>query len=237
MDIDLKHWEDHSEELSEIKPLVKDIQSVGMCGSPQPEYLFCLSYSLRNKGEIVEIGTCAGTSLIVLAFAQKLKGNGSVVNTIDLKKHPSLDLHVAKANVKDWANIINGDSFEISKKWDKPIELLWIDGDHRYQGAFSDISNWEKFVVKGGMIALHDYRDGTGVSRAVYETLLAKPWIWRVVSDRKYGSIFVVERVADDGGATKQWADTLSDQSKDSISSFCRSFLSRLKGRLLGARS
>ncbi|MGH7902077.1 MAG: hypothetical protein ACRENZ_10110, partial [Thermodesulfobacteriota bacterium] len=84
MGIDLKFWEERSQELSEIKPLLKKIQSLGMCGSPQPEYLFCLSYSLKNRGEIVEIGTCAGTSLIVLSFAQKLKEQGRIVNSIDL---------------------------------------------------------------------------------------------------------------------------------------------------------
>jgi len=40
--------------------------------------------------------------------------------------------------------------------WSKPIRLLWIDGDHRYEPAQLDFKLWEPFVVEGGIIAMHD---------------------------------------------------------------------------------
>jgi predicted O-methyltransferase YrrM len=213
MNVNLIHWEDNTQALSEIKPVIKEIQSLGMCGSPQPEYLFCLSFSLSNRGEIVEIGTCAGTSLIVLSLAQKLKKEGRIVHSIDLNKHESLEYNLDRANVRDWVNIILGNSADIANNWHRPVEFLWIDGDHSYEGVLSDINNWEKFVLKGGIIAFHDYRNGTGVSSAIHDSLLSKPHLWRVVSDREYGSIFVLERMSDEGD-TAPWTDSLTIHKK-----------------------
>jgi predicted O-methyltransferase YrrM len=233
MNVNLIHWEDKLQALSEIKPVIKEIQSLGMCGSPQPEYLFCLSYSLSNRGEIVEIGTCAGTSLIVLSLAQKLKQEGRIVHTVDLSKHESLESNLDRANVKDWVNIIIGNSADIAKSWHKPLELLWIDGDHSYEGVLSDINNWEKFVLKGGMIAFHDYRNGTGVSRAIHDSLLSKPHVWRVISDREYGSIFVIERISNEG-ETNPWIDSLSIHQKKQSPASAPSFLNRITRLLTG---
>ena len=53
--IELTAWEQLASELKPVKPLIKDIQQIGMCGSPQPEYLFCLSHGTEGMGEIVEI--------------------------------------------------------------------------------------------------------------------------------------------------------------------------------------
>lgn len=218
MCVDLKAWNDNLTILQNVEEIINEIRKnvdVGMCGSPQPEYLFCLSHSLKNLGEIVEIGTCAGHSLVALAYGQKLK-SGKKVTTIDIKKHSSLEQHIDKAQIKDWVNIKLGNSKDIAKNWKKPIELLWIDGDHRYRGVKEDIVNWEKFVIKDGLIVLHDYRNGTGVWQAVHETLLAKPWIWKVASDRQYGSIFVVEKIAVDEVSSPPWFDKLSSPKRPS---------------------
>jgi hypothetical protein len=63
------------------------------------------------------------------------------------------------------------------------------------------------------MIAFHDYRNGTGVSSAIHDSLLSKPHAWRVVSDREYGSIFVLERMSDEGD-TDPWTDSLTIHKK-----------------------
>ncbi len=97
-------------------------------------------------------------------------------------------------------DVLIGDSSDAAKSWTKQIELLWIDGDHRYEGTKKDIENWND-----GMIALHDYRDGIGVSQAVYEL----PWYWRCVSDREFGSIIVFERIAEPGHPP--WQDRLTE--------------------------
>ena len=67
-----------------------------------------------------------------------------------------------------------------------------------------DIGGWTPFVVEGGLVALHDYpgwgaapRGGPAyqVHRAVYDTLMAQPLEWQIVSDREHGSILVLRRL------------------------------------------
>jgi cephalosporin hydroxylase len=38
----------------------------------------------------------------------------------------------------------------------EPIELLFIDGDHSYDGIFGDITNWVPKVMSGGYVVIHD---------------------------------------------------------------------------------
>ncbi len=52
-------------------------------------------------------------------------------------------------------NFILGYSVEVSKDWDKPIGVLFIDGNH--DEAMQDFEAWEKFVVQGGYVLFHDY--------------------------------------------------------------------------------
>lgn len=60
---------------------------------------------------------------------------------------------------------------------DGSLDLVFIDGDHSYEGVRADIDAWLPKVRKGGVIAGHDY-DNTnkygdafkGVDRAVHET-------------------------------------------------------------------
>lgn len=71
-------------------------------------------------------------------------------------------------------------SFSVEASQDVPdgsLDLVFIDGDHSYEGVRADVDHWLPKVRKGGVIAGHDY-DNTnkygdafkGVDRAVHET-------------------------------------------------------------------
>lgn len=56
----------------------------------------------------------------------------------------------------------------------EPLELLFVDGDHSYDGARADYDRWGAFVRPGGHLLFHDAVDGggygnhyPGVARAV----------------------------------------------------------------------
>lgn len=202
----IKYWDEKTCHIDGLNEHLKLMQEIGMCGSPQPEYLFYLSNSLTGKGAIVEIGTCSGISLIALSLGQKLN-KGLPVTSIDIRKHEDIDKNLCAACVEDYTNCIVNDANVVAAEWKDPIELLWIDGDHSYRRASMDIISWGKFIIEGGFIALHDYRDGTGVFKAINRHILLCPWIWRVVSDRECGSIFVAQKLGFD---CKKWEDPLS---------------------------
>ncbi len=66
--------------------------------------------------------------------------------------------------------IIDGDSREIGKRWDREVDMLYIDGNHSYQAACSDIDNFTPWVKEGGYVFVDDY-DLESVRRAVDERL------------------------------------------------------------------
>lgn len=53
---------------------------------------------------------------------------------------------------------------------DESVGLVYIDGDHTYNGAKTDIEVWWPKLVTGGIMAFHDFMNGSyGVNRAVTE--------------------------------------------------------------------
>ena len=52
---------------------------------------------------------------------------------------------------------IHGDASMVAQLWDRPINLLFIDGDHSYEGVQKDHNSWVPKVKKGGVILYHDY--------------------------------------------------------------------------------
>lgn len=206
--LDLSPWESHCREVGDVWAQVSELLVHCQLGSPEPEFLFSLSYLSGERGAVVEIGTNVGTSLLMLSAAQRLKGpRGRRVTTIDLLKHPELDATLERVRLQPFVDVIVGDSKDIARNWAQPIELLWIDGDHSRLGCVADIEAWSHHVLPDGLIALHDYADGMGVPRAVYDTLLARPWQYRVISDRAYGNIFVLEKLT---ASESIWTDRMS---------------------------
>lgn len=58
----------------------------------------------------------------------------------------------------------------VDKVKDDSIGLLYLDGDHSYEGVKRDLNLWYRKVVSGGIVAGHDYlMHHYGVKRAVHE--------------------------------------------------------------------
>ncbi len=54
--------------------------------------------------------------------------------------------------------LIKALSHEAAPHFDSPIDFLFIDGDHTWQGIERDWTDWFPKVAAGGVIALHDCR-------------------------------------------------------------------------------
>lgn len=54
---------------------------------------------------------------------------------------------------KDWT-FIEGDSKKV--EWSDKVDVLFIDGDHSYEGARADFEKYEPFVKRDGLILMHD---------------------------------------------------------------------------------
>lgn len=89
----------------------------------------------------LEVGVDKGKSL---SFARKFfKGD---VFGVDLREDPEVPK----------TNFIRKESNEAVKSWTLPIKVLFIDGDHTYEGCKDDWSNFSPFVESGGWVFFHD---------------------------------------------------------------------------------
>lgn len=147
--------------------------------TPKEVYtLRVLAWSLPENPVIVNIGAGTGTSS--LAFAESRRD--AKIYTVDISDGGPLGGMENEVNAFNDTNDsgltlptqIVGDSKSIGKTWREPADLVFIDGDHSYQGCLGDIQAWRKHVKPGGLLALHDYdRDvWPDVARAVEDSKL-----------------------------------------------------------------
>lgn len=146
----------------------------GWLGKREGPYLYVLAEFASPLGAVVEIGSWKGKSTIWLAKACEAVP-GARIFAIDPHREGSeqeFRRNVKMAGVDAILTPIVAPSVEALKGWDRPIGLLWIDGDHRYESVKSDFFGWEPFVVEGGVVAFHDTYSWEGVRRVVDEDVL-----------------------------------------------------------------
>lgn len=67
------------------------------------------------------------------------------------------------------AVMLRGNSVDMADEVpDGSLALLYIDGDHSFEGCFADLRAWTPKVKRGGIVALHDFlNENYGVRKAV----------------------------------------------------------------------
>jgi hypothetical protein len=66
--------------------------------------------------------------------------------------------------------VLRGMSNDMARFVTDPLGLVYLDGDHSYEGVKRDLETWYPLLVKGGLMAGHDYEATEyGVKRAVHE--------------------------------------------------------------------
>lgn len=71
-------------------------------------------------------------------------------------KYKFVSMKREKLHLQDNLTFIEGDFDEVAKEWDKKIDILHIDGSHKYEDVKKDFETWSKFVSDDGVILLHD---------------------------------------------------------------------------------
>ena len=141
-----------------------------------------LAKEVKAGGLIVEVGTLFGGVTSVLAkSAQKAR----VISMDDYSWTPegtpnSPALVHALLDEAGIANVelLQGDSRQLCKGWNQPIDLLFIDGGHSYEFVYSDLYNFGRHAE---VIALHDYNNPIWLSvRKAIEAFIAKDRIWQI---------------------------------------------------------
>jgi predicted O-methyltransferase YrrM len=162
------------------------------------------------SGRIVEIGSFRGRSMIAIARSAP---DGAEIVAIDphagndrgpqeiegFEDEAAIDSKVfltnlERAGVRDRVTYVRKFSHDALDDVPGPIDLLHIDGAHRYKPAGDDIATWGAKVVDGGSVLIHDSFSSVGVTLAL-ATKLAFSGRWRYAGRSRSLAEYVREPV------------------------------------------
>jgi hypothetical protein len=92
---------------------------------------------------------------------------------------------------------LSGSSKDVSNIYGGKARMLFIDGDHSYDGTKADYEAWESRVQKHGIICFHDYQNAhylDGVTRFIDTEVLPSE---RLKLLYRAGSLMVFVKLAD----------------------------------------
>ena len=161
-------------------------------------YLYRLVRRL-GAATIAEIGRFKGGSTMVIAAALDERAE---LFSYDVHRPamsdlagPDLDAELAAAlrryGVADRVHLIVGDS-RTAEPPPRPCDLVFVDGDHRYDAARADWERWRELVRAGGHVLFHDAVDTGGYGNTF-------PGVVRVVDEIGRDEADRFERVAGAG--------------------------------------
>ena len=161
-----------------------------------------------RKGAIVEIGSFMGLSTCWLATGSKGAGREQVTAIDHFDGSPEhqeggaaqcnaiiqegttyhkFHQNLSAQGLWNQVDVIAASSEAAANSWDKEIRLLFIDGEHSWDGVSTDFTHWSPFVVRGGLIAFHDVGNAPDVTR-FYQELIG--------SDQGYTHLFQAASLA-----------------------------------------
>ena len=176
-------------DFEDARLVVADV--AGWMTDAQARRLWDRAAGVRRGGRIVEIGSYQGRSAIVLARAA---ADGVDVVAIDPhagndrgpqeihgsaeegeRDHRAFLANLERAGVRERVRHVRAASQLAGSEVPGPIDLLYIDGAHRYRPARDDIRAWGARVADGGTLLIHDSFCSIGVTGAILTELLASP--------------------------------------------------------------
>ena len=129
--------------------------------------LYALVRCLRPN-VVVETGSARGKSTCSLALACRHNFRGKVyaidphnynpwsdVNTSGFNEH-FLRNRIKEYGLDAWCEIMKDTSANAAKTWNLPVDLLFIDGDHTYEGVKADFEGFQPWLTDQALVVFHD---------------------------------------------------------------------------------
>lgn len=165
-----------NEEHAGIWEATKDLP--GWQDPPDSQKLYEMGY--HSGGVILEIGVFGGRSAVVevrgaLAGARDRGGPAPQYYGVDIELAAMLRAGktLEDAGLRDRCLLFHGDLAEFHRRFPITPTMVFVDGDHRYEGALADLDLLRTFLAPGTPVLCHDYGGVEGVRRAVDESVAA----------------------------------------------------------------
>lgn len=180
-------------------------QTEGMISREEAELLYELARAVTT-GCIVEVGSYRGRSTVALARGSL---DGARVPVYAIEPHePFVGVLGGRFGPADRGaffqamldssayhvvRLVNLSSEAVTATWSLPVALLWLDGDHSYDGVSRDFRCWQPHLLPTAAIAFDDATDPTlGPYRLISE--LTAGGGYRAV--RTVGKVTVLEKAS-----------------------------------------
>lgn len=140
-------------------------------------------------GRIAEIGSYRGRSAIVIALAAPDAGEIAAIDphagndrgpqqiegtaAEGEGDHGLFHSNLKAAGVDDRIRHVRLPSDSAHPEVPGPLDMLYVDGAHRYAPALADIRDWGEKVAPGGVMLIHDSFSSVGVTLAQVRLLFA----------------------------------------------------------------
>lgn len=173
-------------DLPTVVESVSDID--GWLTPGQAAALYRAARRCPENGTIVEIGSFRGRSTVVLASAAP---DGAAVVAIDPhagndrgpqeiegfaaeadSDHQAFERNLSAAGVSERVTHLRVFSEDALALLEGEIDVLYVDGAHRYAPARADIVNYGRRVRDGGTMCIHDSFSSIGVTLAILRVLV-----------------------------------------------------------------
>ncbi len=176
----------------EFERTLADIADIeGWLRPEQARALWSAASKVRGPGRIVEIGSYRGRSTVVLARAihpdvefvaiDPHAGNDRGPGQWDGEAEEggadqrSFRANLDRTGVAERIRYVRARSQDALDDVTGPIDLLYIDGAHRYRVVVGDLAGWGSRVRPGGTLMIHDAFNSVGVTSALMRRMLLSP--------------------------------------------------------------
>ncbi len=180
-------------------PFIEEVK--GFLAEEEMDGLYEIGRSCAGLGPCLEIGSYCGLSTICLGIGIQEK-NG-VLFSIDhhrgseehqigeeyfdpdlwdekyqrVNTFPEFLKNIERASLLDTVVPIVASSKTVARMWHTPLSLVFIDGSHSFESAYTDYICWASHIQRGGILAIHDVffdpQEGGDAPRRIYEMALA----------------------------------------------------------------
>lgn len=141
----------------------------------EKQTLFRLARGLPDGAQIVEIGSFKGGS--ACCFGAAIQGTNARLHCVDTFRSDAMSdterqdtYDMFMANTKPYADRITvhrGLSTAVVGDFDPPIDLLFVDGDHSWEGVTADLAHYVPLMRDGGILVMHDVGYNADCQRAL----------------------------------------------------------------------
>jgi len=161
----------------------------GMVSEEEAKLLYAVAEGC-TQGCIVEVGSYRGRSTVALAMGAR---DGSQPKVYAIDPHEPFEgilggqfgpedrraFFEAMLKTGAYSNVrlINLSSEVVAPGWKEPIGVLWIDGDHRYEGVRRDFEAWAWSLTRDAIVMFDDATNTSlGPYRLIQELIATGMW-------------------------------------------------------------